>query len=239
MPSIGAKPMQTGYHKGGNRKIMAYEFLERLFGTPKAGEQPKALTFAELSAAIEADKKLKLADLSAGGYVDQHAFDAQKTELEGVKAQLAEANKTIKGYKDMKPEELQQAVANWEAKYTQDTKALNEQMAALRRSHAEDLLLSGYKFTSKAAKNGIAAELKAQNFQLTDAGELTGAKEWLKGLTKQEDYKGAFVSEEPPADPAPPTNLPRFAGPTNQPNPGDKQNPFGNMGFSYVNPPKQ
>ena len=34
---------------------MAYEFLERLFGTPKEGEQPKSLTCAELKAAIEAD----------------------------------------------------------------------------------------------------------------------------------------------------------------------------------------
>lgn len=217
---------------------MAYEFLEKLFGTPKEGEQPKAMTFAELTAAIEADKNLKLVDLSAGGYVEQHAFDAQKTELEGVKSQLTEANKTIKGYKDMKPEDLQKAVSDWEAKYTQDTKALNEQMTALRRSHAEDMLLSVYKFTSKAARNGIAAELKAKQFQLTDTGELTGAADWLKGLTSQEDYKGAFVVEKP-TEPAPPTPGPRFAGPTNDPGSKPSGNPFGNMGFTHVNPPKK
>ena len=29
---------------------MAYEFLKKLFGTPKDGEQPKAMTYAELEA---------------------------------------------------------------------------------------------------------------------------------------------------------------------------------------------
>ena len=35
---------------------MAYEFLKKLFGTPKDGEEPKAMTYAELEAAIDADK---------------------------------------------------------------------------------------------------------------------------------------------------------------------------------------
>ena len=32
---------------------MAYEFLRKLFGTPKEGEQPRAMTAEELVAAIE------------------------------------------------------------------------------------------------------------------------------------------------------------------------------------------
>ena len=222
---------------------MAYEFLERLFGTPKEGEQPKALTFAELQAAIEADKKLKLVDLSVGGYVPQNQFDTQKVELEGVRRQLTEANNTIKGYRDMKPEDLQKSVSDWESKYNTDTQALRDQLAAQRRSHAEEMLLSGFQFTSKAARNGVAAELRGKNFQLSDTGELTGAAEWLKDLAKQEDYKGAFVTpppkEEPPKHTGP---LPRFSAPTGVPgNAGNgvNTNPFGDMGFSFVNKPKQ
>ena len=39
---------------------MAYEFLKKLFGTPKDGEEPKAMTYAELEAAIDADKKIQV-----------------------------------------------------------------------------------------------------------------------------------------------------------------------------------
>ena len=45
---------------------MAYEFLKKLFGTPKDGEEPKAMTYAELEAAIDADKKIQVVDVKAG-----------------------------------------------------------------------------------------------------------------------------------------------------------------------------
>lgn len=50
---------------------MAYEFLKKLFGTPKDGEEPKAMTYAELEAAIDADKKIQVVDVKAGGYVSK------------------------------------------------------------------------------------------------------------------------------------------------------------------------
>lgn len=218
---------------------MAYEYLERLFGTPKAGEQPKAMTFAELSAAIEADKNMKLVDLSAGGYIAQHLYDAQKTELDGVKQQLSDANSTIKGYKDMKPDELKQAVADWETKYTDDTNALREQMTALKRSHAEDKLLSAYTYTSKAARNGIAAELKAQDFKMADDGTLIGGADWLKSLTTSDDYKGAFAMAEEKKEKAPAERFPRFNLPTGNSGAKITPNPFGDMGFAFVNQPKK
>lgn len=217
---------------------MAYEFLERLFGTPGEGEQPKAMTFAELSAAIDADKKLKLVNLSDGGYVEQHLYDTQKTTLEGVQSQLKAANDTIKGYKDMKPEDLQQAVADWEAKYNTDTQNLKSQLSAQARSHAEDMLLSGYKFTSKAARNGIAAELHSKDFKLDEHGELVGGADWLKGLTSQEDYKGAFVIEAATSSEGGKPK-PRFSAPTGGSGGPGAKNPFGGMSFTFVNPPKK
>lgn len=218
---------------------MAYEFLERLYGTPKEGEQPKALTYAELISAIEADKKLKLVDLSAGGYVAQHLYDAQKTELDGVRRQLTEASDTIKGYKDMKPDELKASVAEWETKYNTDTKALKDQLAALNRTHAEDKLLSGYKFTSKAARNGIAAELKAQDFKMADDGTLIGGADWLKSLTTSDDYKGAFAMAEEKKEETPAERFPRFNLPTGNSGAKTTPNPFGDMGFAFVNQPKK
>lgn len=216
---------------------MAYEYLERLFGSHKDGEPPKALTFEELKHAIESDKNLKLVDLSAGGYVEQNLFDAQKTELDGVKQQLSEANTTIQSYKDMKPEELATSVANWQSKYESDTKALKEQLAAQARSHAEDMLLSGYQFTSKAARNGVAAELKAKKFQMGDSGELIGGADFINGLMTQDDYKGAFVQEE--SQQKENKKLPRFSGQTgNVGMSGANDNPFGNLGFTRIRQPK-
>lgn len=45
---------------------MAYEFLKKLFGVQKDGEEPKAMTYAELEAAIDADKKIQVVDVKAG-----------------------------------------------------------------------------------------------------------------------------------------------------------------------------
>ena len=55
---------------------MAYEFLKKLFGTPKDGEEPKTMTYAELEAAIDADKKIQVVDVKAGGYVSKEKLDA-------------------------------------------------------------------------------------------------------------------------------------------------------------------
>ena len=60
---------------------MAYEFLKKLFGTPKDGEEPKAMTYAELEAAIDTDKKIQVVDVKAGGYVSKEKLDAKITAV--------------------------------------------------------------------------------------------------------------------------------------------------------------
>lgn len=221
---------------------MAYEFLQRLFGEPKEGEQPRAMTFAELEAAIEADKSLKLVDLSAGGYVAKDKFDSKVSELAGVRQQLTDANTAIKSYQEMDIDGIKQSAADWERKYTADTQALQEQIAAQARAHAEEMFLSGYKFTSTAARNGVLAELRSKQFQLDDSGTFLGAKEFMESLMKQDDYKGAFVTEEPSGgDQGQSERLPRFAGPTNggaQGSGNGIDNPFvGAFHFNYVQQP--
>ena len=103
---------------------MAYEFLKKLFGTPKDGEEPKAMTYAELEAAIDADKKIQVVDVKAGGYVSKEKLDAKITELDGVKQQLSDANTTIQSYKDMDIDGIKQSAKDWETKYTQETQKL-------------------------------------------------------------------------------------------------------------------
>ena len=68
-------------------------------------ENTCAIEYAELEAAIDADKKIQVVDVKAGGYVSKEKLDAKITELDGVKQQLSDANTTIQSYKDMDPEE--------------------------------------------------------------------------------------------------------------------------------------
>lgn len=217
---------------------MAYEFLKKLFGTVDG--QPQAMTYEQLEAAIDADKKLKIVNFSDGGYVAKSKLDAKISELEGVRQQLDDANKEIKSYKDMDIDGIKQSVADWEAKYNIDTQALNDKLAQQAREHAEDMFMSGYKFTSKAARNGVLNELRAKQFQL-DNGVLLGGKEFMQTLMEDEDYKGAFaVEKKEPEEPQPNIQKPRFASPTagdNGGNSGDDK-PIINFGFNRIRQPK-
>lgn len=186
-----------------------YEYLKKLFGEPKEGEEAPAMTYAQLEAAIDADKDISLVNLKAGGYVSQEKLNAKITELNGVKQQLEDANAEIQSYKDMDIEGIKQAATDWETKYNADTKALQDQLAAQTKAHAEDMLLSGYKFSSVAAKNGILAEVRAKDFKIDDNGTVLGGKEFIEGLMANDDYKGAFVIEQP-KDPDPEPPKPKF-----------------------------
>lgn len=174
-----------------------YEYLKALFGTDENGN-PAALTFEQLEQAIAANKELKLVNLADGGYVSKDKFDAKETELTGVKQQLATANTTIQSYKDMDIDGIKQSAADWEKKYNDDTAALTAKLAEQEQAHSLDMFLGGYKFTSKAAKDGIRAAIVGKKFPFENGGFI-GAKEYMDGLMADDDYKGAFVVDTPPA----------------------------------------
>lgn len=226
---------------------MAYEFLKKLFKKDENGAVVP-MTYEELEAAIDADKGIKIVDLSGGGYVAKDKFDAKETELKGIRKQLDDANTQIKSFEDQDVDGIKQKVAEWEKKYNTDTQALKDQMAAQNRSHAEDMFLAGYKFTSKAARKGVLDELRSKQFQLDEKGTFLGAKEFMSSLMEDEDYKGAFVTENSSGDTnqgnggtnPPEGTKPRFSTGTNGGNPqGGDANPFLHMGFTHLREPKK
>ncbi|MGN1119349.1 MAG: hypothetical protein ACI4Q4_03255 [Oscillospiraceae bacterium] len=73
------------------------EFLKNIFGD-------KALTYAELEAALKDSKEVKLANLASGGYVDKGKFDALETKNKTLTEQLSKLG-------EAKPEELQAEIA--------------------------------------------------------------------------------------------------------------------------------
>lgn len=234
---------------------MAYDFLKKLFKKDENGAIIP-MTAEELEAAIDADKNIKVVDLSSGGYIAKDKFDAKETELKGVKKQLDDANIQIKSFEDQDVDGIKKKVSEWEQKYNTDTQALKDQMAAQNRSHAEDMFLSGYKFTSKAARKGVLDELRSKKFQLDDNGTFLGAKEFMASLMEDEDYKGAFVTENKGGENGSGGegdnggsganagdqggNPPRFsAGSNGGQASGGNHNPFSNMGFNRLRQPKE
>ena len=172
---------------------MAYDFLKKLFGDAKEGEDPKAMTYNELEAAIDADKSIKVADLATGAYVSKDKFDAKVTELDGTKQQLSDANTQIQSYKDMDIDGIKKAATDWETKYNTDTQALQDKIEAQERSHQKDMFFSGVQFSSNAAKVGIMAQFDEQGFQFKD-GVFQGADAWL--AQQKENDAASFVTEE-------------------------------------------
>lgn len=195
---------------------MAYEFLKKFFGTPKDGEEPKAMTYEELEAAIDADKKIQVVDLKAGGYVSKDKLDAKITELDGVKRQLDDANKEIQSYKDMDVEGIKQSVKDWELKYNTDTKALQDKLDAQATEFAAKEYMSKFQFTSPLAAKAAMSEFMAQEFRRDESGKFLGADDFMESM--KESNPGAFVVETPPADPNPAPPKPSFA-PTTPPTP--------------------
>ena len=188
-----------------------YEYLKALFGTAEDGK-PIALTFDQLVEKLGAAKDIKLVNLNEGGYVSKDKLDAKITELSGVKEQLTSANATIQSYKDMDIEGIKKSASDWQAKYDTDTKALQEKLDAQARAHREEQFMSGYKFTSKAAKDGVLAAFRSKEFKL-DGDIFVGAKDYMTELMANEDYKGAFVKDEP-KDPKPdPKPAPKWSNP--------------------------
>lgn len=219
---------------------MAYEFLKKLFDTQKDGEEPKAMTYEELEAAINADKKIQIIDLKAGGYVSKEKFDTKITELDGVKQQLVDANAEIQSYKDMDIDGIKKKATDWEEKYNSETQKLNDKLAKQERDHQMDRYLDTVGLKSGAMyRDYVRRALEEKELKLED-GKFLGADDVMKELRENPDYKDAFVVEEPNpandnggAEPEPNGGVPYFSAGTNSQTQEPKGSGF-NFAFSGV-----
>lgn len=196
-----------------------YEYLKALFGDDKG--QPTALTFEQFVERL-GSSEVKLANLADGEYVAKAKHDADlgkvKTERDGLRQQLADAHATIQSYTDMDIEGIKRSATEWEQKYKDETAALTQRLEQQEITHHGDMFMSGYQFTSDAAKAGIRALFDKQGFKLGDDGTFLGAKEWMEQQIVSEANKGAFRVEEPPQESQQPKN-PQFAPNTPPQNP--------------------
>lgn len=143
-------------------------------------------------------KHVRYADLSEGNYVSREKYTTLQTESNGYKAQLEDANKEIKSYKDMDIEGIKQKAADWEQKYIADTAKLNKQLDDQKKSFAAERYLDSQKIKSPLAKKSILADFLAQDMKFRDDGTFEGAEEYMKKVREQ--YPDDFETESKPED---------------------------------------
>lgn len=139
------------------------------------------------------------------------AAEAAKTEAEGLKTQLTEANKQIESFKGLDVEGIKKAAEEYKVKFEESEAKAKKDMEDLKFSHALDGELSSAK--AKNAK-AVRALLNVDGLKITEDGSIVGLKEQLEKIKKENDYlfdgdekppkvvKGGGGSGEPAADAA-------------------------------------
>lgn len=140
------------------------------------------------------DNPVKFIDLSEGNYVSKENYTRIQTESAGYKNQLKEANDTIKSYKDMDIDGIKQSAKDWETKYTNDTKKLQEQLDSQQKTFAAERFLDGQRIKSPLSRKTILQDFMAQDMKFKD-GKFEGAEEYMKKVREQ--YPDEFEPEEP------------------------------------------
>ena len=146
------------------------EFLKKIF-------EDKALTYAELEAALKDNKDIKLANLATGQYVDKAKFDGKITELSTANQTIKDLQETVKKFDGVDLEKLKKDVSDWEEKYNTDIGKLKLDYTL------ETALMAGKAKNTKAVK----ALLDLESIKL-DGDKLLGLDDQLEKLKKEADY---------------------------------------------------
>jgi len=144
-------------------------------------------------AGLEADLPDKIMALH-GKDIEKHKDDlaTASATADELQKQLNEANKTIDGFKDLKPEELQKAAEDWETKY----KELETQNAKETKQRQFDSALEkGLALFKVKDALEIKPHLKLDKLVIGEDGSIVGLKEQLEPLKETKDY--LFDSDEP------------------------------------------
>ncbi|MCI1955362.1 MAG: phage scaffolding protein [Oscillospiraceae bacterium] len=148
--------------------------LKALFGD-------KALTYDQFQQAA-AGKKMKLVDLSEGGYVDKHKLDDKAAELGKANETIKGLQETVKKFDGVDVDALKKQVTDAQTKYDTD-------VSALKRDSAVNLALVGAKARDVKA---VRPFLDFDTIKLGDKGGVLGLDEQLQKLKTEK----AFLFED-------------------------------------------
>jgi len=129
-----------------------------------------------------------------GADIETHKtrLTAAQTELDGLKAQLGEANNQIEAFRGMDVDGIRRAADEWKAKAEQAEVDAKKQLDDLRFNHALDGALSGAK--AKNAK-AVRALLDLAGMKLNDDGSIVGLTEQLENIKTENGY--LFEDDQP------------------------------------------
>ncbi len=119
---------------------------------------------------------------------------AAEADLTTAKNQLSEANDQIKAFKDMKPEEMQAKVGEWETKYNDLVKAHDAETKQRLFDAALEKGLSGANAKNPATVKPLL-DLNGLKYNEAD-GSIIGLKEQLEKLKADEKNGFLFEAEE-------------------------------------------
>ena len=143
------------------------EFLKGVLGVDLYNQVAEALKGHE--------KDIKLANLATGDYVSKGKYDS---DLQARDTRIAELTKEVQDYDGVDVKKLQQDVADWQKKYTDDIEA--ERIAS--------------KVQLAVAKSGARSEkallgmLDFDKITIGDDGEVKGLDEQIADIKKEDDF---------------------------------------------------
>lgn len=153
------------------------DFLKTLFGD-------KALTFEELKAAIEANDKIKIANLKDGGYVAKDKFDTETAKAKKAQEDLDAANVAIEKFKGMDVEAIKAAAEKYKTDFEAAQITHRADMEKLQFSFALDNALK----TAKAKNTkAVKALLSIEGLKL-DGETIIGLKDQLAKVVTEAPY---------------------------------------------------
>jgi predicted nucleic acid-binding Zn-ribbon protein len=112
------------------------------------------------------------------------ANETQKTELDGLKKQLEEANKTVESFKDLDIDGIKKAADEWKEKAEKAEADSKAKIEAMQFEYALESALTGAK-----AKNikAVKALLDMEKVKL-EGGKITGLDSQLEALKTESGY---------------------------------------------------
>lgn len=146
------------------------EKLKALFGD-------KALTYAELEAALKDNKEVKLANLAAGGYVSKEKFEAREAELKAARDTISGLQEAAKKWDGVDVDKLKGDMAALQTKYDTD-------LAAAKLSAAVDMALIGAKARNPQL---VKSALRMDAIKL-DGDTVIGLTDQLARLKESDGY---------------------------------------------------
>lgn len=116
-----------------------------------------------------------------------------ETERDGYKERAEAAEETLKSFEGIDPAKLNEELESWKQKAAQAEKDAAEKIAQRDFADALTAEMSGYKFTSEAAKKSVMAEVQSAGLKLKD-GKILGLSDLIAQI--KEADASAFVDEE-------------------------------------------